>query len=74
MRHLMIIRPVLIVLSTREEIVTDLLLEEDPHGLQMCLYYLQNIDDVLEYSTANVWPALASQLRNPGKYRKYLRD
>ena len=67
MRQLMIVRPVLIVLPTREENVRDLLLEEDPHGLQMCLYYLQNIDDVLEYSTANVWPALASQFRVPGR-------
>ena len=34
--------------------------DDDPDGLKLCLYYLQSILHVIQYSTANVWPALAS--------------
>ena len=34
--------------------------KEDPDGLRLCLYYLQSIAHIIQYSTANIWPALAS--------------
>ena len=34
--------------------------DEDPDGLKLCLYYLQSILHIIQYSTTNIWPALAS--------------
>ena len=45
----------------------DLLYEEDPDGLQTCLYYLRTILRIIEYSTGSSWSALASISQAEGK-------
>ena len=59
------LQPVLKILAKEPQSLDTL--EEDPDGFQLCYYYMQTIHHVIQYSTSNVWPALADSSRANGK-------
>ena len=57
------------LLSSTEDVVSDdLAQEEDPDGVQVCLYYLRTIHRVIEHSAGCVWPSLASVIQAEGEF------
>ena len=57
-----------ILVASSEDVSAELSQEEDPDGLQVCLYYLRTILHVIEHAT-NAWPALSNTVDSKGKAR-----